>query len=268
MKTIEEKAKAYDESLERAKEQLNGAKVFDYDNEQIAHDIRTTVYSIFPELKESEDERIRQKLLFLCYSWRNNEQVNIPDKEEVEKTIAWLEKQGKHANFRNKIQIGDKVTRNDNGELVNLSQLERVAKKLEKQEEQKPVEEYNITGIGSKNAQGKLGEMIKNLNPVNEVLEHNPAWSEEDEEMLRRCISATFDHGYLRECDWLKSIKDRVGNFEDGYKVGFSAAKHNQWKPSDAQMASITCAVRKMKGSSCYDSELVSLYQDLMKLKG
>ena len=43
------------------------------------------------------------------------------------------------------------------------------------------------------------------------IEEHNPAWSEEDEEMLRRCISATFDHGYLRECDWLKSLKDRVG---------------------------------------------------------
>lgn len=42
----------YKESLERAKEQLEGAKVFDYDNEQIAHDIRTTVYSIFPELKK------------------------------------------------------------------------------------------------------------------------------------------------------------------------------------------------------------------------
>ena len=34
---------------------------------------------------------------------------------------------------------------------------------LEKQGEQKPAEEYNITGIGSKKAQGKLGEMIKKL---------------------------------------------------------------------------------------------------------
>lgn len=40
----------------------------------------------------------------------------------------------------------------------------------------------------------------------------------------------------------------------------------SKWKPSDAQMASITCAVRKMKESACYDSELVSLYQDLKKL--
>ena len=52
--------------------------------------------------------------------------VNISD------WIAWLEKQGKHANFRNKIQIGDHVTRNGNGELVNLSQLKRVAVKENK----------------------------------------------------------------------------------------------------------------------------------------
>ena len=37
--------------------------------------------------------------------------------------------------------------------------------------------------------------------------------------MLRRCISATFDHGYLKECDWLKSFKERT-----------------TWKPSDEQM--------------------------------
>ena len=34
-----------------------------------------------------------------------------------------------------------------------------------------------------------------------------------------------------------------------------------------AQMASITCAVRKMKESACYDSELVSLLNDLKKLR-
>ena len=48
---------------------------------------------IFPELAESEDERIRQKILFVFYSWRNNKQVNIPNKKEVEKAISWLEKQ-------------------------------------------------------------------------------------------------------------------------------------------------------------------------------
>ena len=85
--SIEEKAKRYDKSFERAKQQLEGAKVFDYDNEQIAHDIRTTVCSIFPELKESEDERIRKELIDFVKSrlaW-------FPD---CKRFTAWLEKEG------------------------------------------------------------------------------------------------------------------------------------------------------------------------------
>ncbi len=59
----------------------------------------------------------------------------------VFRPTTWLEKEAEHANFRNNIQIGDNVTRNQDGVLVNLSQLNRVAKKDEKQCEQKlPIE--------------------------------------------------------------------------------------------------------------------------------
>ena len=84
------------------------------------------------------------------------------------------------------------------------------------------------------------------------------AWSEEDEEIHRKCICAMRasacgfpeEEKFVEQVDnWLKFLKARY-----------------TWKPSDAQMASITCAVRKMKESACYDSELVSLYQDLKKL--
>lgn len=55
--------------------------------------------------------------------------------------LAWLEKQGEHKRFRDSIQIGDSVTKNEYDELVNLSQLNRVAKRdadiLKKQSEQK-----------------------------------------------------------------------------------------------------------------------------------
>ena len=81
-------------------------------------------------------------------------------------------------------------------------------------------------------------------------------WSEEDEKKFAdACIMLDWYKGnnwwtaqYIK--DWLKSLKDRY-----------------TWKPSDAQMASITCAVRKMKESACYDSELVSLLNDLKKLR-
>lgn len=90
---------------------------------------KAVLEDILPELKESEDEKIRKEII---QSIKNNMCVIHKDK-----CLTWLEKQGEHANFRNKIQIGDKVTRNEDGVLVNLSQLNRVAKKDEKQSEQK-----------------------------------------------------------------------------------------------------------------------------------
>ena len=116
--------KKYKEALERAKEQLEGAKVFDYKEEQIAHDIRTVTYAIFPELKESEDERIRKTLIrFFKDSYHNETEMYGVT---VGKALAWLEKQGEHAKFRESIQIGDEVTRNKDGMLVNLSQLKNL----------------------------------------------------------------------------------------------------------------------------------------------
>lgn len=122
--SMEEKSKLYDEALEKAR------KLYEQGT------ITESLCYVFPELKESEDERIRQFLIHEVtetsdeiMSYRNMNKKDV---------LAWLEKQGEHANFRNKIQIGDKVTRNKDGVLVNLSQLNRVAKKDEKQGEQKP----------------------------------------------------------------------------------------------------------------------------------
>ena len=84
----------YKEALARAKEQLDGVTVFDYDNEQIAHDIRTTVCNIFPELKESEDERIK-KAIHIYLDWLDGRKDYAPKGEySIRDMIAWLEKRG------------------------------------------------------------------------------------------------------------------------------------------------------------------------------
>ncbi len=73
MKTIEQKAKAYDEALERAKQlYVDGMP-------QIS---RNTTEYIFPELKESEDERIRGAII-----------DHLKDNNLTE-WAAWLENQG------------------------------------------------------------------------------------------------------------------------------------------------------------------------------
>ena len=75
-----EKARAYDEALERARKSLRAAS-----------DIGTDIVTfIFPQLRESDDERIRKELVeaFEAYdiesSWNG-----IP----VRSVLAWLEKQ-------------------------------------------------------------------------------------------------------------------------------------------------------------------------------
>ena len=108
--SIEEKAKRYDEVINRMKHYV----IDEYGCSRIK------VADVFPELKESEDEK-----------WIPKEIIKyLKEKGDFRSCwIAWLEKQGEHANFLSKIQAGDKVTRNEDGVLVNLSKLNRVANK-------------------------------------------------------------------------------------------------------------------------------------------
>lgn len=115
--------KKYKEALERA--------IVAHKDED--RHLKATLERIFPELAESEDEKIIKRLITDFGTIGKKEWGGL----EVKDILAWLEKQGEHANFRNKIQVGDKVTRNEAGVLVNLSQLNRVAKKNERQGEQK-----------------------------------------------------------------------------------------------------------------------------------
>ena len=80
MKTIEEKAKAYDRALEIAKAWHK------LDNNDLSNDDLET---LFPELKESEGEKIRKWLIE--YFGKINNEIDIQDRGEI---ISWLEKQG------------------------------------------------------------------------------------------------------------------------------------------------------------------------------
>lgn len=144
------------------------------------------------EPKETEDERIRKGLI----DYFND--FNLPTFGGLDpiKILAWLEKQGEHIKFLKSIQIGDEVTRNPDGVLVNLSQLKRVAEQ------------------GSQN----LANSEKTCKD-----EQNPAWSEEDEirfeSTLHRMeiVGNGCAFGQLKDdIDWLKSLKERY-----------------TWKPND-----------------------------------
>ena len=220
--SINEKAKAYD------KAKINGSRLC-----ECGEITRENYEYIFPELKESWDERIRKAIIDffkdakqgLELQERDNNQWQI---EKFEIFISWLEKQGEHANFRNKIQIGDKVTRNEDGVLVNLSQFERVVKKAEKQE-QKSVE-----------------------------------WSEEDERMLNDIINDAEQDVYLtlEQIDFLKSL--RPPYYCDTCKLKKSI---QSWKPSDEQIKALRESIGIVGELTSRDGLLKELVEQLNKLK-
>ena len=78
--SIEEKAKRYDEAKARMSRAYNSNRcTIDFINE------------IFPELKENEDERIKEEIISHLQYLSKYCSESMPN---VDKWIAWLEKQG------------------------------------------------------------------------------------------------------------------------------------------------------------------------------
>ena len=107
----------------------------------------TALRLLIPELAGSEDGRIREVILKALMA---DEAINILVESGIyyEDVESWLKKQGEHAKFCDSIQVGDKVTRNQDGVLVNLSQLERVAKPADKVEPKFKVGDWVISPTG------------------------------------------------------------------------------------------------------------------------
>ena len=78
--SIEQKAKHYDKAIERANSLLS--------SNQLGN---AWIYKLLPELKKSEDERIRKDIIVLIKDWWDRvNKDNISTKEQM---LAWLEKQ-------------------------------------------------------------------------------------------------------------------------------------------------------------------------------
>ena len=213
--TIEEKAKRYDEAIEIINDYYQKTR---YSSLSCASNDIEVLEKAFPELKESEDEQHCKWILEYLYDGlrKSDEQF----KDHFKAAIAWLEKQGEHANFRNKIQIGDKVTRNKDGVLVNLSQLKRVAKKDEKQGEQKPAawseEDEDILNTIINHFKVDIectdeDDMVRWLKSLKERVQPQPKqeWSEEDKNMLQSILDE-YKSMSIEKRNWLKSLKGRV----------------------------------------------------------
>ena len=123
MKTIEEKAKAYDEAIEKFEVILNLNTVKE-SGTIFADDVR----KILPELKELEGERIREWLIALI---KSNEYGPISNVGEMPcpkpNVIEWLEKQGEQKvanNVTPRFKVGDWVVFNNKHQ--SIYQVEKI----------------------------------------------------------------------------------------------------------------------------------------------
>ena len=204
IKTIEEKAKAYDRALEKIHQFIDG-----YSRREIS---KEELEDIFPELKESEDEKIR-KALIKYYSFDKDGGSHALDNITPKQIVAWLEKQNIDiSSFPEEQQVFmQKYTDLDKITLIKLlaerdANNAEIIESFEKQGEQKPVEPQQdmlsqekyakavdecIYGEQNTNIQINPSEYINDMGGNGCYLKNttqHPAWSEEDERLFQIVI--------------------------------------------------------------------------------
>ena len=267
--TIEEKAKAYDEAL-KVLHKYDGANIM------FTQDLKE---EMFPELKESEDERIKNEIINFI---KENTLTYTKRGSEIQmRWIAWLEKRGEQQLPIEKLP----------------SEMKTVGESL---------------GFTTQEDCDRYNQMVTDLIMSDDDKgEQKPAWSEEDVYHFNsilstiECCKAQFPNTpavvetYNADANWLKSIKDRVlpqpmqewseddknrftnliylvNHSKKNYatKEGFIKfinkfkflRPQNTWKPSDEQMDLIAwCKPLFIDPKS--KGVLESLYQDLKKLR-
>jgi hypothetical protein len=156
----------YNEALERARTEYEK-------HESLFNGFHEMLSYIFPELKESEDEKTVKELIQFIKNWKNPNNIgrlhDFPmltrNVEQCDKYIAWLEKIGEHLKFCKTIQVGDRVTRNEGGVLVNMSQLHRIAKpsnKLQGKSALEAIKEEKVDNTNNVEPKFKVGDWIVN----------------------------------------------------------------------------------------------------------
>lgn len=171
IKSIEEKAQRYDESIERAKRVL-----LDCTSEE-----RKVVEYITPELAESEDEKIRKELVQF---FEEKDEEDFEEWIPKAKVLAWLEKKGKQ-----KETLCDKCKKTQpSHSCQDITALGRCA--LEEQGEQKLTEfEKAVKQVMEEAIECGDTHNLKADAEMLLSLVHKSAWSEDDELHIRELES-------------------------------------------------------------------------------
>ena len=255
--TQEEKAKAYDEALEAARKELK----------QDLHESGVcAIQRIFPELRESEDERIRRTLVEY---FGPGAQLDFIRGVPIQKIRDWLEKQKECVadssktsaeedesirkflvDYFTSYKIGNVATK------LNGVRIDDILNYLEKQKELPFVKDVVLGLPGLYFYDGE--RMHFQGTPAIEE-----EWSEEDEEMLNSCISSIEEAKENRY-----AYKETDGDTSYDHEIAWLKSIRPSWKPSEHQMSMLLAVVNDPNnaGSESCHLSLKLLYNELKKL--
>lgn len=239
--SIEEKARRFDEVLAMAKECIT----YIPDDAVVKY-----MLNMFPELKESEDERIKNVLI----GWINLEpSISFNDTFDgfsKEQILAWLEKQGENHIVNNNEMVKNveviKEEKVDNADKVELMSLDEAIKHCNEKSCRN-----NACALEHK-------QIEKWLTELKEIKEQNHVWGEDDEMRyinLIRLVKYSSENDVTKE-SFINFI-NKLKSFKDRYT----------WKPSDEQMNALDSTMQYSQVSPNFFMYLNSLFNDLMKLR-
>ena len=283
----------YKRKYEQAIENLKRIKTANKDNKELVEFIEYE----YPELKESEDERIRKHLIKHFGNKSKEDWNGVP----VKSILAWLEKQGEQKfpslsekeivclkrildflreehnsytgkDFTNEIAVLEWLITHP--VLIHFSELQQtqgwqkpvvITPKFHKGDIIKPKGsshthwEIMQVDMFDKKYRFKNGCVIHfSQEDDYELVEQKPAWSEEDEEMYNFVLNELKENEKCKPC-YSVHFANLIGWFK-------SIKERYAWKPSDKQMKQLGWVAEQNK-DNMIGKELMSLYQDLKKLR-
>jgi hypothetical protein len=269
MATIDYKEK-YMQALERARQ---------FSEKPYLEDSAGIVEYIFPELKESEDEKMRKSLIETFSIYYKDQPDTEWDGKPVKVILAWLEKQGKEiipleeiilnvwelGNYWKELTKG--VCNTEHGRQLDYivkhwKEGEHYIKSFEKQGEKKPeIDSYSLP-ISDDSSLPTLDESI--YHPCTESVheQESSEWSEEDESHIRYLIEC------LEHCKKGVALTMTTSTSQEYINWLKSLRPQSQWEPSDEQMEYLAKAILTLgnEGDCKTASILNELRTDLKKL--
>ena len=192
----------------------------------------------FPELAESEDEKIRKEIIDFATKANNGVISFLTDNYNFNKWIALLEKQAEQKTvvIIPKFRVGDVIRPKGS------------------------TAEYTIESISGECYHGKGWGLHLSNDDDYELVEQKPAeWSEEDENIYNAILDTIYNNLGLCSIhrEWFKNIKERLK----------SLRPKSQWNPSEEQIDLISEAIGFFGAHSAKGMLMIDLRNNIKKLK-